>query len=72
MNTYTLTASAGFKIERIELIEDNDTDAIFAAIAHILDTAAVGPNRMLWARGEIILFNQDGEIIKRMEAKEEN
>ena len=66
INRYTVTATLNSESETETLYEVNDTDATFSAMAFILNTA-VASN--LWAKGEIVLADSEGNEIRRMEAK---
>lgn len=63
---YTVTATLGSETETETLYEVNETEATFSAMAFILNTA-VASN--LWAKGEIVLTDTEGNEIRRMEAK---
>ena len=66
INRYTVTATLGSETETETLYEVNETEATFSAMAFILNTA-VASN--LWAKGEIVLADTEGNEIRRMEAK---
>lgn len=72
MATYKLTAkhyTPEFGVERhVKTIHaDDTTDATFAAIRYIMDTAMTEP---AWAKGQITLASNDGTIIHEMDAKQ--
>lgn len=63
---YTVTATLGSETETETLYEVNETDATFSAISHIMN---MGVLSTLWAKGEIVLADTEGNEIRRMEAK---
>jgi len=66
LRRYTVTATLNSESETETLYGVDDTDATFSAMAFILNTAV---NSTLWAKGEIVLADTDGNEIRRMEAK---
>lgn len=63
---YTVTATLGSETETETLYEVNETDATFSAISHIMNMSVLST---LWAKGEIVLADTEGNEIRRMEAK---
>jgi hypothetical protein len=66
LRRYTVTATLNTESETETLYEANDTEATFSAMAFILNTAV---NSTLWAKGQIVLADTEGNEIRRMEAK---
>lgn len=66
MNRYKLTAKAEGTQATVSLMAENDTQAMFESIFTILDLASTS---QLWAKGEITLVNNAGEIVNTMEGK---
>lgn len=74
MNTYTISASLGNLFEVVNFVETDDTEATIKAIHTILSNAFHNgePTAMqnLWANGKIVFSDEDGNIIRTMDAKE--
>lgn len=66
LRRYTVTATLNNESETETFYEMNDTDATFSAMSFILNTAV---SNTLWAKGEIVLADTEGNEIRRMEAK---
>ena len=68
---YLLSTAHDGRFYRHEIVADDDTEATFAAIAWIMDSAVLpGLAGEIWAKGEIFLIDPDGNIIHTMPAKE--
>jgi hypothetical protein len=67
MPTYTLTAEHNNEAETVDVIADDDASAMLTAIGEIMTRAY--PNVQLWARGEITLTNDRGDVVETMAAK---
>ena len=65
MNAYQITATLGSRSNTITIHEPDDTEATFAAMFMILDSAQKSD---LWAKGEIVLTGPEG-VIRTMPAK---
>lgn len=66
LNRYKLTAKGNGTQATVLLMAYNDTDAMFESIFTILDLAMTSE---VWAKGEITLLNNAGEIVNTMEGK---
>jgi len=66
LRRYTVTATLNSESETETFYGVDDTDATFSAMAFILNTAV---SSTLWAKGEIVLADTEGNEIRRMEAK---
>ena len=63
---YKLIAELDDEFEEYEFYGDDNTDATFEAMAHVMNTAMESE---LWAKGGITLYNPNGFVIRTMEAK---
>jgi len=69
--TYTLTATYDGWDHNHTIEAEDDTDATFAAMAWVLDSAVKnGWVGEAWAMGEIKLTDKTGVVIRTMPAKE--
>jgi len=67
MKTYYLTAELDGDIETVELYANRDCDAIATGSFRVMSLAY--PNVTLWAKGKITLRDDNGKVVKVMEAK---
>jgi hypothetical protein len=65
---YLLIAERGTTTNMVRIEADSDELAQLEAVFKIMRAA---PTLPLWARGEITLKREDGEVIARMPAKED-
>lgn len=65
--TYTLTAELDGKIEATPIEAPDNTSAMFEAIFKILNRAHENP-KGAWAKGEIKLTDEAGNLVQSMEA----
>jgi hypothetical protein len=74
MKTYTVSASLGDLFEVTDFLETDDTEATIKAIHIILSNACHNgeptPLQNLWANGKIVFADEDGNVIRTMNAKE--
>lgn len=68
MATYALTASNSTTTEATPIEAENDQDAMFSAIAKILNRAHENPEG-IWGKGEIILKDEAGDTVAEMAGK---
>lgn len=67
---YTLTASNDNRESRVPFIADSDNEAVWEAVMIILAKAHKhSAEGLLWARGLIVLADDEGNEIKRMAEK---
>jgi hypothetical protein len=67
---YTLTASNGNRKSHVSIVADDDNEAVWEALWIILSKAhKYSDNGLLWARGLIVLSDNEGNEIKRMAEK---
>lgn len=69
-NSYTLVATHKGTTVAQPLDCTDDDDAMFTAIQIIMDSAHSGTDKELWAKGEILLYN-NGKVIHEMPAKDQ-
>lgn len=68
MTTYTLTAILGKSAKAVSFEQDNDKYAMLESVGKILRLASEDPTGP-WAKGEIILRDEDGNTVAGMDAK---
>jgi hypothetical protein len=66
---YILIAELGTTTNMVSFDAENDTDAELTAAFKVMRAA---PESTLWARGEVTLKNEAGDIISRMPAKRDD
>lgn len=71
VRTYKLTAVLGSERRVKTLHASDDTDVMFAAIKHVLDSAHDAPPGSPWRFGRIELRDESGRLVAEMDAKEE-
>lgn len=67
MKTYFLTATRRYRSETVKLYATDDNDAIVSGALKVMSLAY--PNVDLWGNGEIVLEDDHGTVIQRMEEK---
>jgi hypothetical protein len=64
---YYLTAYHNSAVAKHNIYAEDDTDATFSAMRHILNSAM---DDIVWAKGFITLSNEFGNVIRTMPAKD--
>lgn len=71
VKAYKLTAVRGRERRTKTLYADDDLDATFSAMKHILDSACDAPPGSPWRSGRIELRDGSGRLVREMPATEE-